>query len=296
MLPSGLNDFVIAPQVPVNPLGQLLETVGCYTAALGLFTMAVRQARGRRYVGLGCLLGAALLSFGEAIYDKVFHLVFYTEGQWTFWTALGVPQPVWVIAAYILAYGSGGWWVAARVARGAVTRGELARMTAWIWLGCTTFETAAYHLGAYEYFGEQPLRVLGFPWWITMANTVFIVATGIAIGGLQPVLRHTQATVQVLLPAVLYPVAFCGITYGTSFAAVDVLNTRMSGGPWMIAAALGANLLTVLALLLAVDLLSYAPDHRDSLTCWLLRPTHRATTPVGAAGASASSRWRRLRT
>jgi hypothetical protein len=271
-LPAAVNDFIIAPVVPVNPLGQLLETVGCYGAALVLFAVAIRRSWRGQYLGLGCLLGAAVLSLGEAIYDKVYHLVFYTEGQWTFWTALGVPQPVWVIAAYVLAYGCGGWWVAERVSRGGVTRRALAMMTAWIWLACTIFETAAFHLGAYEYFGDQPLRVLGFPWWITMANAAFIVSTGIAVGGLQPILRNTRAAVQVVLPAVLYPVAFCGITYGTSFAAVDVLNTGLASGPWMTAAAVAANLLTLLALLLAVDLLSFAPDHRASLSRWLLRP------------------------
>jgi hypothetical protein len=280
--PAGVNDFIIAPVVPVNPLGELLETVGCYGAALVLFAVAIRHARRGRYFGLGCLLGAALLSFGEAIYDKVYHLVFYTEGQWTFWTALGVPQPVWVIAAYVLAYGCGGWWVADRVSRGGVTRRDLAAMTAWICLGCTTFETVAYHLGAYEYFGHQPLRVLGFPWWITMANAAFIVSTGIAVGGLQPILRNTRPGVQILLPAVLYPVAFCGITYGTSFAAIDVLNTGLAGAPWMTVAAVTANLLTLLALLLVIDLLSFAPGHRASLTCWLLRPVRPTVGDVEA--------------
>jgi hypothetical protein len=52
----------------------------------------------------------------------------------------------------------------------------------------------------------------------------------------------------------------------------------------MTVAALGANLLTLFALLLAVDLLSFAPEHHASITRWLLRAPDGSTT-----GASADS-------
>jgi hypothetical protein len=48
----------------------------------------------------------------------------------------------------------------------------------------------------------------------------------------------------------------------------------------MIIAALGANLLTVFVLLLTVDLLSFAPDHRATLTGWL-----RRTVPTDLAAS-----------
>jgi hypothetical protein len=165
-----------------------------------------------------------------------------------------------------------------------MTRRELFVMTGWTWLGCTVFETAAYHLGAYEYFGDHPFQVLGFPWWISMANAGFIVTTGIAVGGLQPILRQCSVLAQILVPVLIYPIAFCGITYGTSFAAIDVLNTGHAGTPWMSIAAIGANLLTAVALLVAIDLLSFAPDHRNSLTQWLLKTRHFGPNQPGDAG------------
>jgi hypothetical protein len=53
----------------------------------------------------------------------------------------------------------------------------------------------------------------------------------------------------------------------------------------MVVAAVGANLLSLLVLCLAIDLLSFAPAHRATLHPWLLRTPQRRPTGVDAPSA-----------
>jgi riboflavin transporter FmnP len=251
-VPPRLN----APQHP-HTAGMIAATVIAGGLLAVVAAAAFGQARRGRYLGLGCLVGALCLSWGEALYDYVFHLTFYAKDV-TVWSPFGIRQPAWVIPGYVMAYGLGGWWVAHRALRGGLTRRGVIGMLAVIWIACFTSETLDYHIGAFQYYSHS-ITVLGTPFWIETLNAVFIVVTGLAIAAAQPVLRRAGAAAQILVPTILYVVGFTGVTYGSGFIALDVLNSPSSHTGWMWLAAGASNAFALLVLWVVVDLLGLLP-------------------------------------
>ena len=239
--------------------GLFLATAVAHLTLLALLVVAVRKARAGSYLGLSCVLGAFVLSWGEAVYDQVFHLTFYT-GDLTLWSPFGINQPIWVPAGYAMAYGMGGWWVAQRLLRGGATRRDIARMLGVVWLGCYGFETFAYQVGAFEYY-DHPITVFGTPPWIETLNAVFIVVAGILIAVARPVLRTVPA--QLLVATLAYVVGFTGVTYGAGFLPLDVLNSPHASSAWFWLAVLAGQVIALVILVVVVDLVGLLPDYRE---------------------------------
>lgn len=242
--------------------GTIVVTIVVYLGALVATGVAISQARRGRYVGLGCLLGAFVVSWGEAVYDELFHLAFYAQGM-TLWSPFGIDQPWWVPPGYTAAYGLGGWLVAERILRGAVTRARIARFLVVAWIGCAGFETVAYHLGVLRYYGNT-VTVWGMPYWHEMFNAVFIVVAGTTLAAAHPLLRGANVFAQLGVPTVVYVLGFTGITYGAGFLALAAHNSLAPAGSVALAAVV-SNVLAVLVLWLAVDLLEAVPAYRDGL-------------------------------
>jgi len=242
--------------------GTMVVTAGCYLLSLAAVGAAVVQARRGRYLGLGCLLGAFTVSWGEAIYDRLFHLAFYARDM-TLWSPFGIDQPWWVPPGYTAAYGLGGWLVAERLLAATVTRARIARFVAVAWIGCAAFETVAYQLGVLRYF-DNTVTVFGMPYWHEMFNAVFIVVAGITVAAAQPLLRGAGPLAGLAVPAAIYAVGFTGITYGAGFLALAAHN---SAGPplWVGLAAVAGNVMALMVLWLVVDLLGAIPRYRDEL-------------------------------
>ncbi|HTK65864.1 MAG TPA: hypothetical protein VL595_26010 [Pseudonocardia sp.] len=247
--------------------GTLVVTAGCYLLALAAAAVAVSQARRRRYLGLGCLLGAFTVSWGEAIYDRLFHLAFYARDM-TLWSPFGIDQPWWVPPGYTAAYGLGGWLVAERIlgsrvdaAPGTLTRARIGRFLGVAWAGCAAFETVAYHLGVLRYF-DNSITVFGMPYWHEMFNAVFIVVAGIAVATVQPLLRGAGPVVGLAVPVAVYAVGFTGITYGTGFLALAAHNSAMPP-IWVGLAAVAGNVMALLLLWLVVDLVARVERRAD---------------------------------
>lgn len=238
--------------------GSLLVTAGCYLLALAAAGVAVSRARRGHYLGLGCLLGAFTVSWGEAIYDRLFHLAFYARDM-TLWSPFGIDQPWWVPPGYTAAYGLGGWLVAERIlgsrvdaAPGTVTRARVARFLVVAWIGCAAFETVAYHLGVLRYF-DNSVTVFGMPYWHEMFNAVFIVIAGITVAAAQPLLRGAGPILGLAVPVAVYAVGFTGITYGTGFLAIAAHNATMPP-VWVGLAAVAGNVMALLLLWLVIGL------------------------------------------
>jgi hypothetical protein len=269
--------------------GTIVVTIGVYTLTLVVGARAVWLARRGRFVGIGCLVGAFVVSWGEPIYDAAFHLAFYARDM-TLWSPFGIDQPWWVPPGYTGAYGLGGWLVAEAILRGNVTRGRIARFLVVAWIGCAGFETIAYHLGVLRYF-DNATTVWGMPYWHEMFNAVFILIAGIAIAAAQPLLRGAGPFTQLAVPTLVYVLGFTGVTYGAGFLALDAHNSTAAAG-WVAAAAVASNVIALLMLLAAVDLLGAVPAYRDGLATGprLLRFTIRSGPGrVGGAVAEPAS-------
>lgn len=259
--------------------GAIVVTVGAYTLFLVVSGLAVQHALRGSYVGLGCLVGALVLSWGEAVYDSVFHLTFYTDDM-TLWSPFGIDQPLWVPPGYVMAYGLGGWLVAQRLLRGGVTRRQITKFLALAWIGCSAFETFAYRIGAFEYYAHD-ITLWGMPYWHEMFNAVFIVIAGILIAAVQPLMRNANLFTHLAMPTLVYMAGFTGVTYGAGYLALDVHNSSMGEG-WMYLAATASNLAAVLMLWAMVDLLELLPGYEHSLATGprMLKLSHRGRAPL----------------
>jgi hypothetical protein len=214
-----------------NQAFTVVVTVACYAAVIAAFVLAIKRARDGDRLGLGCLIGALIVSFGEPIYDSAYQLTFFSQGM-TIWSPFTIAQPLWVPAGYAVAYGMSGWWIAARAARGEVTAAVLTRMTLVIFVGCVAFELVNYHGGVNEYWGHS-ITFLGHPFWIDVFNAVFVAVAGMTIAALQSVARTMSFASDVWLTIVVYVVGFAGVQYGTGFLALDVLHSPHARGGWM---------------------------------------------------------------
>jgi hypothetical protein len=69
------------------------------------------------------LLAAACGGVMEPLYDEGMSLWFYAPGQWTAFTAFGIPQPVWVYSGYVTLYGATAMLICHQIHQGMGQRG-----------------------------------------------------------------------------------------------------------------------------------------------------------------------------
>jgi len=210
--------------VPVNQTGQWIMTILVIVALLGLAFGALRMSRRLGSWGPVAVLASGLLAgFIEPMYCLTMHLWYYRPGQWTMVSAMGNSQPVWSWLSYGVFYGGLTllvWW---RVEQGA-SRAALVKLAGAVILIFIAVEIVCITLGIYEYYGSHPFRVLSFPLWISVANTMIAIVAGVVAARLRPLLPGVQALAYIAL----VPVAMTGVMFGTSFLALDVINTSYS--------------------------------------------------------------------
>ena len=91
---------------PVNLMTQTILTYVSWGAALGLlFITRLRSGLRETWFSSLVLVAAGVAALAEPLYDTEFKLLFFIPGQWTLFTYLDVPQPLWTVSGYIVLYG-----------------------------------------------------------------------------------------------------------------------------------------------------------------------------------------------
>lgn len=224
-----MSDF-IPPQpptppydLPLNTTMQTIATVVLWGGTAILFAYAVVLAkRERSILPVALVLAVAVGSLIEPLYDISYHLHWLDGGeQWTLFTSFGLPQPVWVMPAYVMVFGMPALLMYRSFARGVtLTRVfKLAGLTAFT---TAAFEITAINLGLYVYYGESPWRVLNYPLFIAFMEGAQI--TGFAV---LAALLSLYATKQVHCLALfaIFPGNFALETLGAGFPTVILQNT-----------------------------------------------------------------------
>lgn len=219
-----LRDVAVPPyDLPLDTAMQTLATSVLWGASL-LFlawTLKIWRDEGSPFAFiLWC--SVAVGSLIEPLYDTAYHLFWLDNGdQWTLFTAFGLPQPVWVMPAYIMVFAFPAVILSRKIEKGAGldTIWKFAALTA-----CTTtiFETIAVNIDLYVYYGDHPMRVFDYPIWIGFMEAAQI--TGFAI--LATVLKMRAVKVQHLLALfVIFPANFAFDTLGAGFPTIMAINT-----------------------------------------------------------------------
>ncbi len=158
---------------PLNLLMQTVMTLGCWGGALIFFVIALRRSlREGTFFYVAVIAAAALCSLLEPLYDIAFHLIWYVPGQWTLFTAFGLPQPIWVMGAYILVFAGPVITMVDKVE--GMDRSGYLRLVATVFVTTAVFEMVAISGGTYGYYGPHALRMFGYPLVIAALEATFI--------------------------------------------------------------------------------------------------------------------------
>jgi hypothetical protein len=247
---------------PLNLAMQTVATVVLWAAFAVIVAIAVRRSlRERSWFPVILVLAVAVGSFIEPLYDIAYHLLWYVPGQWTLFTSFDIPQPVWVMPAYVFVFAAPALYLYPRFERG-VGRREVFRWAGLTALTTAMFETAAINLGLYTYYGPHAFRFLGYPLWISVMEAAQI--TGFAV--LAAVChRRMQNRSSVLGLFVLYPAHFAYALLGAGFPALMAINKPHPSTGLVWATTVVSIGFAAAALLLVTELLeSRQPDTSTS--------------------------------
>jgi hypothetical protein len=209
--------------LPLNTTMQTIATVLLWAGTLLLLAYAAKIARDERSIlPVVLVLAVAAGSVIEPLYDISYHLHWLDAGeQWTLFTSFGLPQPVWVMPAYVMVFGLPAVLLYRSLARGA-SIGRIFKIAALT--SCTTavFEIAAVNLDLYVYYGESAWRFLEYPLFISVMEGTQI--TGFAVLAAVLSQRVTRPWHCLALFAI-FPCNFAFEVLGAGFPTVILQNS-----------------------------------------------------------------------
>lgn len=225
-----MTAFEMPPQPPAPPYDlelsttmQLVATVLLWSAVAIMLAYAVRRCRAERSAfPLIIVLAVATGSLIEPLYDTAYHLHWLDAGrQWTLFTSFGLPQPVWVMPAYVVVFAlpallcSRSWSIDAPVSR-------MIRIAALTAATTTVFEIAAVNLDLYVYYGDSAWKVAGYPLFIGVMEAVQITTFAILTATLR---RVATRPAHALALFALFPCNFAFTVLGAGFPTVILQNS-----------------------------------------------------------------------
>lgn len=202
---------------------QTVATIGLWGGTIALLLYAIKISREEKSpLAVLIVLAVAVGSIIEPIYDITYHLFWLDNGdQWTLFTAFGLPQPVWVMPAYVVVFAL----PAVLLYRGFAAGVSLQTIYKWAAVTAFTtalFETIAVNTDLYVYYGDAPMRLLGYPLWISFMECSQI--TGFAVLCAVIKLRATKP-VHCLIVFLVFPANFIFECAGAGFPTLIAMNT-----------------------------------------------------------------------
>ncbi|WP_185091154.1 hypothetical protein [Gordonia oryzae] len=219
----------------VSPTGQWIATILTYALALAALAYVIRICVRERIIWPFLLLASGgLACLMEPLFDHLYGLVFYRDGQWHLYTTFGSAQPIWVPAAYIAFYGGASVIIARTLARRPSMRTVWTMYASIAAMALIAEVTYISVLSVYGYPDEQPFKVLGYPLFLAFTNAMSAVVSGIIAYRLVPLLSGVGQ-------AYLIPLVPTGFAAGLFGGGILYLSVRHSGdSPPMVALALAA--------------------------------------------------------
>jgi hypothetical protein len=217
---------------PVSEVGQLISTVLTFgLAAAALLYCVVLWRREGIVWQFFLLVSGGITCLMEPLYDHLYGLWFFEQGQWHLYTTFGSHQPVWVPAAYLAFYGGASVFVARWLMRRPTMR------NVWIMYGAIALMSLAAELSyvtflkVYAYQDSQPFVVGGYPVFLAFTNAMSALIGGLIAVGLVRVLRRPID--QAVLIGVV-PSAFAMGLFGTGIVYLSVRHGIENPPMWLV--------------------------------------------------------------
>lgn len=206
----------------LNLAMQTVATVVLWGGTLALLAYTVHLGRRERSIlPVVLVLSVAVGSIIEPLYDIAYHLLWYTPGQWTLFTSFELPQPVWVMPAYVMVFGLPAVLLYRRLAEGA-SLSFIFKVAGLLVFTTAFFETAANNLDLYGYYGPAPMRLLKYPLWIAVMEAAQITGFAILCAVLK---RRATRPLHYLALFAIFPANFAFDVLGAGFPTIIAMNT-----------------------------------------------------------------------
>jgi hypothetical protein len=200
--------LAIAPRPTITEtpyLPQLLLLIGCVLAAGVMIVHGVRLWRRERSpVMLLLIAGATVASLQEAPLDIFVSAYYPKPGLWWAYETFGRPVPIWAIFAWMVLFAGSPYLLARQMRRKGVRRvGWIG--VAWLAVVDVLIELPCLAVYLYEYYGDQPLRVGGFPVHMVAVNAATMMAITVAVYCLEGRVRGKLVGLAFVLPGLAVP-------------------------------------------------------------------------------------------
>ena len=239
-----MNTSALTNQIPAPPVELVMPPINSVVAIANLVVLAIvavfvaREARRTRsWIPLLILAGAALASLQEPIYDIVGAVWYPEHGTIAYIRAFNVSIPLWLIPGYAWYIGGLGNVMYRKMQPG-VERRPLWQYYFLFWLANFALEMPGLNLGIYQYYGDQPFRVLGFPLWMAVTNGLMPLMIGALFNALRDVLVGPAA----LLTVVLVPMVVGATQIAAGWPTWLALNAGRGPGATLVGALLSLGL------------------------------------------------------
>ena len=249
------------PPIPANTLAQqtassVLLAVLAMLVGIALICAVGFAWRRRDLLPLYLIVGGLLAFLMEPIVDILGACWHPAIGQWTAYTFLERPMPVWLGFAYTWYFGAQTalcWYL--------LDRGKLRGQQLWLlWaamvISDVILETVALHFDVWIYYGQQPLVFFKFPLWWAAPNSTAVILAAVLAYKLGPWLTGPWRLTTVLLPIACYGMTSVSIGM-PAFLAINIPDV-----PMVMTQLAGVACLLLDALFIAalVRLLTISPD------------------------------------
>jgi hypothetical protein len=246
--------MAVAPLVVIqhqlNLTGQNVLTFVSWALTLVLLGLTIQLGRRERTPFYVLIVVASMVgAFAEALYDEAFSLYFYsTHGMQSFYSAFGVPQPIWTHSGYAVLYALPAVLITYRI-----RNGGLAPRALYAWAGVEfgmscVFEMAGINIGTYTYWGPHAFRVFHYPLAIGVLEAAQTICFAVAASQLR---RRTASPWGLLGLFVLFPATFFGANFGAGSPVIIAIHATH-------ASRLAVYLCTLLSIAFAIGLIRFA--------------------------------------
>lgn len=187
--------------VPETTEAVITVVLGCIVAAVFVGTLVYWRRTGSP-LALILTLGGVLCSFNEPLVDTIGHVWFPQDSIMT-WEFFGRGVPLWVVFSYTLFFGT------AAFIQVTVMRSNISRKTVWIgmvvfWVANMCLEIPILLMDVYQYYGDQPFEIGGFPIaWATINDVGDFMAAVLVLYAL-PYLRGGRQWLLIVVPFFTY--------------------------------------------------------------------------------------------
>jgi hypothetical protein len=237
-------------QHQLNLTGQNVLTFVSWALTLFLLGVTIQLGRRERTPFYVLIVVASMVgAFAEALYDEAFSLYFYsTHGMQSFYTAFGVPQPIWTHSGYAVLYALPAVLITYRIRnRGLASRGLYGWAAVVFGMSCV-FEMTGINIGTYTYWGTHVFRVFHYPLAIGVLEAAQTICFAVAADQLR---RRTANPWGLLGLFVLFPATFFGANFGAGSAVIIAIHASH-------ASRVAVYLCTLLSIVFAITLIRFA--------------------------------------